>query len=121
MLSIALIHPWDHTKSPWVTIHLDFVRPFLGKMFLFLVDSYSKWFDVIPVSNTNTASLVEYLRQSFATHGFLPFVILTDNGPSFKTNEFKTFVQKNGIKHIFTAPYHPFKIFKSAIKKIIEA
>lgn len=118
MLSIALIHPWDHTKSPWVTIHLDFVRPSLGKMFLFLVDSYSS---VIPVSNTNTTSLVECLRQSFATHGFLPFVILTDNRPSFKTNEFKTFVQKNGIKHIFTAPYRPFKIFKSAIKKIIEA
>ena len=117
MLSIALIHPWDHTKSPWVTIHLDFVRPFLGKIFLFLVDSYSKWFDVILVSNTNTTSLVECLRQSFATHGFLPFVILTDNGPSFKTNEFKTFVQKNTyLQHLIIRS----KYSKVQLKKLLK-
>ena len=80
------------------------------------------------MSNTKTTSLVECLRPSFATHG-LPFVIVTNNRPSFTSNKFKTFIQKNKIKHIFTACYHPSSIgmakwsiqtYKSAIKKIIE-
>ena len=55
---------------------------------------------------TKTTLLVECIRHCFATHG-LPFVIVTNHGPSFIRNKFKTLIQKNGIKHIFTAPYHP--------------
>ena len=122
------MHPWENAKSPWLRVHLDFAGPYLGKMFLVLVDSYSKWLDVTPMSNTKTTLLVECLRHSFVTHG-LPFAIVTDNRPSFTSNEFKAFVQKNGIKHIFTAPCHPssngmaeppVQTFKSAIKKIAE-
>ena len=51
MPSKALIHPWENAKFPWVRIHLDFAEPYLGKMFLVLVDSYSKSLDVIPMSN----------------------------------------------------------------------
>ena len=32
---------------------------------------------------------------------------MTDNGPSFTSNEFKLFNVKIEIKHIFTAPYFP--------------
>ena len=97
------MHPFKSTKSSWVGIHLDFPGPY-KKMFLLLLDSYSKWLDVIPMSNTKTTSTIECLRQSFATHSW-PFVKVTTNGPSFISNKFKTFVQKNGIKHIFRAPY----------------
>ena len=123
-----MTHPWENVKSPCVRIHLDFAGPYLGKMFLVLVDSYLKWLDVIPMSNTKTTSLVECLRHSFATHG-LAFIIVTDNGSLFTSKEFKTFVQKNGIKHISAGPYHPssnsmaersVQTFKSEIKKIIE-
>ena len=82
------------------------------------------------MSNTNTTPLAECLRNSFATHG-LPFFIVTDNGSSFLCNEFKTFVQKNGIKQYFYNTLSRFpcsngmtersvQIFKSAIKKIID-
>ena len=50
------------------------------------------------MSNTKTTSLVECSGHSSATHG-LPFVVVTDNGPSFISNKFKLFVQKNEIKH----------------------
>ena len=33
--------------------------------------------------------------------------LLSDNGPSFTSDEFKKFMQANGIKHITSALYHP--------------
>ena len=96
-------------------------------MFLVISDSYSKWLDIMPMNSINTATLTQCLRQSFPTHG-LPFIIVTDNGPSFTSNEFKIFNEKNG-KHIFAAPYHPLsngmaecsvQTLKNAMKKIIE-
>ena len=32
---------------------------------------------------------------------------MTDNGPSFTSDEFARFMTGNGIKHIKSAPYHP--------------
>ena len=61
MPSKALMHPWENAKSPWVRIHEGFAETYVGKMFIVLVDSYSKWFYVIPMSNANTTLLVEFL------------------------------------------------------------
>ena len=58
------------------------------------------------MSSITSARTIETLRSVFATHG-LPRVIVTDNGSSFTSDEFKTFVRKNGIKHVTSAPYHP--------------
>ena len=44
--------------------------------------------------------------QIFATHG-LPERTVSDNGPQFTSQEFKDFVEVNGIHHTFSAPYHP--------------
>ena len=32
---------------------------------------------------------------------------MSDNGPQFTAEEFKTFMKSNGVKHIRCAPYHP--------------
>ena len=97
-------------------------------MFFVVSDSYSKWLDNVPMNSINTATLTQCLRQSFSIYG-LSFLIVTDNGPSFASNEFKRFNDKNGIKHIFTALYHPSSngmakrsvpTFKNDMKKIIE-
>ena len=79
----------------------------MGHMFLVIVDAHSKWLDAHIMSSITSAKTIETLRSVFAIHG-LPRVIVTDNGSSFTSEEFKMFVRKNGIKHVTSAPYHPF-------------
>ena len=53
----------------------------------------------------STKTIVK-LRIIFADHG-IPRKVVTDNGPTFTNYEFQEFIQKNGIVHVKSAPYHP--------------
>lgn len=47
----APLHPWEWQESPWSRIHVDYAGPFLGEMFLLIVDAHSKWMDIYPVKS----------------------------------------------------------------------
>ena len=49
----TVLHSWEWLKKPWSRVHLDYAGPFLGKMFLLIVDSHSKWIDIHITSNYN--------------------------------------------------------------------
>ena len=99
-------HPWAWPDKPWSRIHIDYAGPIEGKMFLVVVDAYSKWLDVHMTSSTTTSATLELLRKSFATLG-LPEVVVSDNAANFTSEEFRSFMKRNGIKHVRTPPYHP--------------
>ena len=101
----APVHHWEMTTEPWQRIHIDFAE-YEGKSYLVLVDSYSKWLEVVPTRGQSSLDTIEALRKIFATHG-LPDVCVSDNAASFLSEEFQTFISKNGIHHITSAPYHP--------------
>ena len=116
---------WGKSRKPCGRIHLDFAGPYLGKVFPIITNSYSKWIDIIPMNSINSGTLTQCLTELFSTDR-LPFIIVTDNGPSLTSNELNLFNEKNGIKHILTAPYHPssnemaecsVQTFKNAIKQ----
>ena len=100
------LHPLEFTTKPWQRIHLDFAGPFMDKMWLIIVDSYSKWPEVVPMKSTTASRTIEELRLVFARFG-LPEQIITDNGPQFVAEEFQHFAKANGIRHTTVAPYHP--------------
>ena len=102
----APLHPWEWPSEPWSRIHLDFAGPYMGSMFLVLVDAHSKWMDVHLMHSITSAKTIEKLRIIFANHG-IPRKVVTDNGPTFTSYEFQEFMQKNGIVHVKSAPYHP--------------
>ena len=58
------------------------------------------------VPSTLTTATIDKLRSIFATHG-LPQTIVSDNGPAFTSAEFKEFLRRNGVEHVFSLPYHP--------------
>ena len=102
----APLHPWEWPQRPWTRIHIDHAGPFLGQMFLVIIDVHSKWLEVEIVPSTSSLCTIKKLRSIFATHG-IPEVIVSDNGSGFTSSEFREFVSRNGIRHLTTAPYHP--------------
>ena len=88
--TLHLKHPctrWNFQQLLGNVLHADFAGPFLGQMFLIVVDAYSKWLEVVPMSSATTNTTIERLRNIFATHG-LPRVLVTDNGAQFTSSEF---------------------------------
>ena len=69
------------------------------------MDAYSKWPEVLECKQM-AESTITNLRQVFATHG-LPEIIVSDNGSAFVSEQLSTFLSRNGIRHIRSAPYHP--------------
>ena len=117
-------HPWEWPDKPWSRQHTDFAGPFLGNMFLLLVDAHFKWMDIYTMSSITSEATIGNLKASFSTHGSL-YVLVTDNGPSFKSESFHQFVSLNGIQHLTS--YHPasnglaeraVQTFKNAMKKL---
>ncbi|KAK8398102.1 hypothetical protein O3P69_003789 [Scylla paramamosain] len=64
----AELRPWEWPSTPWSRSHVDHAGPFMDKLFLILIDSISKWFEMKIVPNTSTAAIVDALNTIFATH-----------------------------------------------------
>ena len=81
------------------TIHVDYAGPIDGKMMLVVINSHSKWPEVISMSSSTTQATIERLRRLFAVYG-LPQQLVSDNGPQFTSAEFAVCLRKNGVKPI---------------------
>ena len=122
----APLQLWTWPSTPWSRLHLDYAGPFENRMFLIVSDSHTKWLESFPTTTATSAATISKLRQIFAQFG-IPKSIVTDNGTCFTSQEFKQFLQSNGIQHLCTPPYHPqsngmaeccVRIFKSGMQKI---
>lgn len=75
-------------------------------MFFIVVDAFSKWLEVTPVSSMTSTTVIKSLRRLFATHG-LPDTIVSDNAAQFLSEEFQQFLKNGLIHHVTSAPFHP--------------
>ncbi|XP_058445614.1 uncharacterized protein K02A2.6-like [Malaya genurostris] len=120
--------PWPKSSSPWQRVHVDYAGPIDGEYFLLVVDSYSKWPEIVQTRRITSTATINILRGLFARLG-MPEKLVSDNGTQFTSIEFKQFCAENGIDHVTTAPFHPqsngqverfVDTFKRAINKIQE-
>ena len=56
--------------------------------------------------STSATDTVDVPCHLFVIHGKSEIVV-SDNGKSFTSHEFKAFMKNNGIRHVTTVPYHP--------------
>lgn len=121
------ISNWPTTSKPMERVHIDHLGPVKGQTFFLITDSYSKWVEVFPVKSLSSKDSIIKLRETFARFGIAE-TIVSDNGTSFSSSEFKNFCVRNGIKHICSPPFHPqsngaaenaVKSFKNGMQKAV--
>ena len=84
---------------------MDFAGPFQGKIILVIIDSHSKWIEAYLTDSSTSTTVIDPSRRLFAQLG-IPEALVTDNESCFVSEEFETFLSKNGIKHILSALFH---------------
>ena len=93
--------------EPWQTLHIDLCGPFpTGESLLVLVDACSRWPAVEILRTTTTCTIIARLKNIFSQFGY-PEEIVSDNGPQFVSQEFKSFLKDCGIRHRLITPYWP--------------
>ena len=90
-------------------VHVDFAGPLqqYGGIYLFiLVDSYSRWPEVLVCKNLSSKTVINCLRHIFSHLGIVD-TLVSDNGTSFVSSETNEWLSNIGCKHLTIAPYHP--------------
>ena len=117
-------YPWPWPMHPWSRLHIDFAGPINNVMLLVVADAHSKWIEAFPMSSATSSATIQRLQTLFAQFG-LPKTIVSD----ITSQEFKKFLEVNGIRHLTSAPYHPatnglaeraVQIVKNGLKRDIE-
>ena len=55
--------------KPGDRVHVVFAGPFMGSMFLVIVNAHSKWPEVVPMNSTTYTQTITVLRQVFLAYG----------------------------------------------------
>lgn len=97
---------WPTIDIPLSKIHIDFAGPINTAYYLVVVDSYTKWSEVLKGRRPTTTVTISFLHEIFARFG-IPSFIVSDIGTQFTSSEFKFFFKSLAIEHIFTSLYHP--------------
>ena len=100
-----------------------------SKDYVILVDYYSSYPEVIPVSSTKASYVINVLKSTFARWGS-PETLISDNAPQLVCAEFDEFCAQWEIDHTTSSPYLPrsngmsergVRSAKQLIKKCIES
>ncbi len=122
------IAPWKPENEAWSRVHIDHLGPVKNKMFLIMVDAFSKWVEIFEVKTLTAAETIQKLRETMSRYGIMK-TLVSDNGSGFSSREMKDFLTKNGVDHVFSPPFSPMsngqaengvKNFKSKIKTALE-
>ncbi|KAK6762016.1 hypothetical protein RB195_022926 [Necator americanus] len=79
----TVLNSWTSEKKPWDRIHIDYVGPLNGRMYLVVVDAYSKWPEVFEMSSSSSTATLRELRMLFSRFG-----------------------NPRGIEHVRSPPFH---------------
>lgn len=90
---------------PWQKLGMDLFE-LSGKIYLVITDYYSKFFEIEPLQSLTSAAVVNRLKPHFARYG-LPEVIISDGGPQFNCQDFRTFCANSGVHHVMSSPKYP--------------
>ncbi|RVW46414.1 Retrovirus-related Pol polyprotein from transposon 297 [Vitis vinifera] len=86
---------WDHS------LLLLVISIFLG------VDYVSKWVEAVACKSNDHKVVLKFLKENIFSRFGIPRAIISDGGSHFCNKPFSTLLQKYGVRHKVSTPYHP--------------
>lgn len=92
---------------------------------MIIINSTSKWLEFYEMMRTTASQAIKVPRSCFARFE-LPIQVVSDQGTTFTSSDFRHYLKQNGISQYFSPTYHPssngaaensVKLCKSYIKK----
>ncbi|XP_070009496.1 uncharacterized protein [Nicotiana sylvestris] len=113
---------------------IDFMGPFVSsygnKYILVATDYISKWVEAVALPTNDAKGVTDFIKKNIFTHYGTPRAILSDGGTHFYNRAFARLLEKYGVRHKVTTPYHPQssgqvevsnREIKSVLTKIVNA
>lgn len=124
MIQRTLMGNQRKTERPWQMIQIDFIGPLTRSThgfcyILVVVDTFSKFVRICPLRTATAKTTIKFLEEGVFLLFGVPEVIISDNGSQFTSGEFAKFTKEYGVKHWFTASYHPQANSSEAANKVL--
>ena len=87
---------------PWERLAADLFE-LAGKVYLIVVDYYSRWFEIRRLNDQSSSRVISVLKELFSTHG-IPDIIASDNGPQFSSYAFRLFTTEYDFLKFLPCP-----------------
>ena len=99
LLSTSLpTYPWQKIGSDLFLLN--------GSTYLIVSDYFSRFPEVIKLTNTTSAGVISALKSLFARYG-IPEELVSDNGPQYASQEFCDFAKQYNFQHTTSSPHFP--------------
>ncbi|KAJ8336302.1 hypothetical protein SKAU_G00396450 [Synaphobranchus kaupii] len=95
-------HPLPN--RPWEKVGTDMFHS-KGSEYLICVDYFSKYPEIVRLSDTTSKGVITAMKSTFARHG-IPDILVSDNGPQYASAEFKSFAEKWEFSHVTSSPHY---------------
>jgi transposase InsO family protein len=92
-------------EGPWMELGSDLFE-FKGKVYVLLVDYYSRWIEVFSVNDMSARSVIPKLKSAFARFG-IPLGLRSDNGGCYDSDRFREFAKTYGFEFRTSSPRYP--------------
>ncbi|RVW49882.1 Pro-Pol polyprotein [Vitis vinifera] len=90
---------------------LEFMGPFppsFGNLYILVgVDYVSKWVEAVACKSNDHKVVLKFLKENIFSRFGIPRAIISDGGSHFCNKPFSTLLQKYGVRHKVSTPYHP--------------
>lgn len=73
---------------------------------LVVLDVFSKWVQLYPLKRIDVNEVCRMLKEDWFWKNSVPEIVITDNGASFTSRQFKSLLDDFQVKHFFTTRYH---------------
>ena len=90
---------------PWEAVGSDLFE-FRGRDYLVMVDYYSRWLEIVELTDKTAEVLIRKTMGIFSRLGF-PKELRSDNGGCFVAESFKSFLSKYHVKHTTSSSRYP--------------